>query len=353
MEWPAATGNRERAGQKEGQVFVADAPKAGKTDRLSADEWRMLLNMRFGSLRRLAVHRSRQGTLTEAHAHLIRKEMTWARLHRGDRPEAVLTWLVMTWPLHSSRYLATMTAEDRHRARKEQEAAFRALMKWATRRKTWLRPLAIGNRLNVSPEERDLLKLRTVRYAGQTDDIMEAEQRQRKREAKAAKRRAEGKPTRAEWRAGCKSTTKPWEQEGISRRTWERRLKKAAEQSTISVSQVVPAYKSNTPTSLYIGDTLATVAESGRFVPDSTVPRRALDGAPDRASARVVWMAQATHLRARSRLSATATKITATTEAQRGPLTAIQGRGHKPRARHYAPISDRWEWQRGSFLRSP
>jgi len=50
--------------------------------------------------------------------------------------------------------------------------------------------------------------------------------RERDRKRAAAKRRAKGAEPRAVYEANSLSQTKPWEQEGISRSTWERRRKK-------------------------------------------------------------------------------------------------------------------------------
>jgi hypothetical protein len=58
-------------------------------------------------------------------------------------------------------------------------------------------------------------------------DLLKAE-RTARRKAKArqrdeARRRTAGAETRAEYETNSLSKTRPWEAEGISRRTWERR----------------------------------------------------------------------------------------------------------------------------------
>jgi len=73
---------------------------------------------------------------------------------------------------------------------------------------------------------------------------------QRKRvmdkERVAAKRRAEGARPRAEYEARSLSSTKPWEAEGVSRRTWERKRAKAvASPSRLDTSRTSDAVATN------------------------------------------------------------------------------------------------------------
>ena len=73
--------------------------------------------------------------------------------------------------------------------------------------------------------EREALRLWTMLPVDMTDEEL-AEQRKAKSRARgAAKRRQTGIRTRAEYLA---SVPKPWEAEGIHRRTWERRQARAA-----------------------------------------------------------------------------------------------------------------------------
>jgi hypothetical protein len=58
----------------------------------------------------------------------------------------------------------------------------------------------------------------------------------RKRSRAEAERRAAGAKTRAEYLADSLSRKKPWEAEGISRRTWERRRKAAAASAPVAPS---------------------------------------------------------------------------------------------------------------------
>jgi hypothetical protein len=96
----------------------------------------------------------------------------------------------------------------------------------------WLQPRlddadACAQALRVSYADRARLKLSTI-GAYDIDKVERARLRkQRKRERDrlrdAEKRRAAGAIPRADYLARALSTSRPWEAEGISRRTWERR----------------------------------------------------------------------------------------------------------------------------------
>lgn len=79
---------------------------------------------------------------------------------------------------------------------------------------------ALGNRLNLSREDRTRLGITTIRWAGCTDAMMKASRRERDaaRKRKARSTLKALKPVKANL-----SASRPWEAEGISRRTWERR----------------------------------------------------------------------------------------------------------------------------------
>lgn len=78
-------------------------------------------------------------------------------------------------------------------------------------------------RYRITQEERTMLGLTTI---GAVDHGKRARTKRRKdrdRERKAAARRAAGAKPRAEYEASALTHAKPWEAEGISRRTWYRR----------------------------------------------------------------------------------------------------------------------------------
>jgi hypothetical protein len=82
---------------------------------------------------------------------------------------------------------------------------------------------ALGQELNFTGAEWRVLRLRTITPIDMTKDERRAFSRALYQQRRQAKRRAEGKKSRAEYEASSLSRTKPWEAEGISRRTWERR----------------------------------------------------------------------------------------------------------------------------------
>jgi len=81
----------------------------------------------------------------------------------------------------------------------------------------------LGQRLNLTREERARLKITTFRAVGQTADQLEAEREARRRDAKRLKGRKAGAKPRDEYEAGSAERLKPWVVEGVSRRTWYRR----------------------------------------------------------------------------------------------------------------------------------
>ena len=76
----------------------------------------------------------------------------------------------------------------------------------------------IGERLGLTNAERERLKLWQFKPIDMTDEQL-AEHRKRKNN----ERRRVKRQTRTEYLASCLTITKPWEAEGICRRTWERR----------------------------------------------------------------------------------------------------------------------------------
>lgn len=85
----------------------------------------------------------------------------------------------------------------------------------------------LGRYLKLDYETRQRLGITTI---GSYDADKRERRRRRKerdREAKAFKRRQQGAKTRAEYEAASISKAKPWEAEGISRKTWYKRQKAA------------------------------------------------------------------------------------------------------------------------------
>jgi hypothetical protein len=81
----------------------------------------------------------------------------------------------------------------------------------------------LGERLQVTYAERARLQLRTIGPCDMTEAAMTLMRKQKRRQRERLRRQSRGVESRAEYLAASLSQTKPWEQEGISRRTWERR----------------------------------------------------------------------------------------------------------------------------------
>jgi hypothetical protein len=105
----------------------------------------------------------------------------------------------------------------------------------------------VGKSLYLRFEERERLGIRTIRAFDKTQAEIEDIRHQRKMEAQRASRRAEGvRPREAYLAAHSISRTKPWEAEGISRRTWYRRHKHGGTSlKTHSKEQRVSLYPSS------------------------------------------------------------------------------------------------------------
>jgi hypothetical protein len=90
----------------------------------------------------------------------------------------------------------------------------------------------LGKALRLTYADRDRLKIRAIGCLDADKalrkKLAKARRRERDRLRAAEKRKANGATPRSVYEASSLSKTKPWEAEGISRRTYERRRKKAA-----------------------------------------------------------------------------------------------------------------------------
>ncbi len=87
----------------------------------------------------------------------------------------------------------------------------------------------LGEVFGLTDADRTRLKIKTIRPIDKSDAERKAVAKAKDREYQAAKRRAAGATSRKEYLATNNlSQAKPWEAEGISRRTWETRRKKKA-----------------------------------------------------------------------------------------------------------------------------
>jgi hypothetical protein len=82
----------------------------------------------------------------------------------------------------------------------------------------WGKAEAVGQMLRLTTKERGVWKITTIRACDQTAKQAAVTRKAKKRDREQARRKAAG----ATPRRLSLSQTKPWEDEGISRRTWER-----------------------------------------------------------------------------------------------------------------------------------
>ena len=83
----------------------------------------------------------------------------------------------------------------------------------------------LGMRMRVTNEQRERLRLRTIRPFGMTDKQLAEQRKQKDRASATRRRRKRGVISRGAYLAKCKSKPKPWAAQGISRRTWFYRRK--------------------------------------------------------------------------------------------------------------------------------
>jgi hypothetical protein len=102
----------------------------------------------------------------------------------------------------------------------------------AERRKRLANPERLAAILGLEYADRQQLAIRTIGSIDKTKLERELLAKERRREKdrirKAIKRRARGAISRAEYLAESMSHARPWERDGISRRTWERRRNQVA-----------------------------------------------------------------------------------------------------------------------------
>jgi hypothetical protein len=90
---------------------------------------------------------------------------------------------------------------------------------------------ALGERMRISNEQRERLKLKTIKPFDMTDEQLTEQRKAKDRARKERQRRAAGINPRAR----SISAEKPWETDGISRAKWYRRRKKDRETNTSAV----------------------------------------------------------------------------------------------------------------------
>ena len=104
----------------------------------------------------------------------------------------------------------------------------------------WFSPREIGKILYCTNAERERWALWQILPCDMTDDELAAFRTDKRRKQLEKRRRDKGVRSKAEYLAELAGRPKPWEAEGIHRRTWEKRRRKAARCDSGSPQGVSP-----------------------------------------------------------------------------------------------------------------
>jgi hypothetical protein len=186
----------------------------------------------------------------------------------------------------------------------------------------------IGQYLGVTDEIRQRLKLWTIQPVDMTRRALMARRKRKGRERDERRRREKGAQPRTEYEANSLSRTKPWEAEGISRRTWERR--RAAVDASPRAVPVGDRQASTLATRILSGGASGrashhNLAAASTGKPSARTRHRVLAGCsaeacPSRPSS------------SRSRVPASSRRTLRTAEVAEGPVSIAATAWHGPAA---------------------
>ena len=94
----------------------------------------------------------------------------------------------------------------------------------------------LGEKLRLLNQEREALGIRTILPIDMTERQLQEQRKAKKRVRDERRRRKAGRKTRETYLANSLSRLKPWEAEGISRRTWFRKRGTGVRQIKLSNS---------------------------------------------------------------------------------------------------------------------
>jgi hypothetical protein len=132
-----------------------------------------------------------------------------ANLPRGDQATNVIKWLARWAPWMSQYEMDALSSK-----------AIERNIKWKAD--------TLGKRLGLTDQDRSRLCITTIGAIDCNKRARNNRRKQAKRTHNERVRRAEGAVPRVEYEANSLSRQKPWEAEGISRRTWYRHRRQAA-----------------------------------------------------------------------------------------------------------------------------
>jgi len=173
-----------------------------------------IVALRLAELNRLLTHRHGGEVLSEDDAGRDDVEIVVHHLAcaAGDQPRNIAGWIALRAPW--------MAADD-----------VRRIIDQATTKPRRWRADSLAKRLNLHEAERRRLRITTIGAVdldrAQRAAARRARKRERDRERAAARRKVAGAKPRAEYIATALTTVRPWVTAGVSRRTWERRRRRA------------------------------------------------------------------------------------------------------------------------------
>lgn len=200
------------AWQKARRTGKLTTGKAILAERQTQDEHAFSLeNMRMREIERLMMHRHERGKVSEDDSY------SYAEAAAMSQPKQDLRTWCRYWQLQISDETI-------------------AKIEWRTsKRKRMVGADACADMLNVTLEERTGLDIRTIGAWDVTREERDAIAKERKkeldRERQAAKRKAAGRKSRAEYEAESISKAEPWKATGMTRATWYRKGKPTSETS--------------------------------------------------------------------------------------------------------------------------
>ena len=210
-------------------------------------------------------------TIADASSHDNRRTAyglpTRARSNRGrhlDRRFGTMLASISKWvsylrPVGGRRAdLPSRGAKWRRLGVELPNAEIAATVDYANRKPRRFSADRLGKQLKLTEDERTILGITTIG----SHNVPRAERKRIRKaldaERKRKRRRAKGMKPRAVYLENALSRTKPWEAEGICRRTWERRQKRRPEHSRMPPEKGRDASVSAAPYYVMPGDRLAS-----------------------------------------------------------------------------------------------
>ena len=197
-----------------GAQTLGGNPPARSVRTMTADKWETLRRLRYGALVRL--FRDRYGyVLPDDDSGRSDLWELVTNVSLAKTPEKKMAFVIEIWaPWMKSEEATELIDHVKRLSIHDRTPTARQL----------------GERLRLSNVNRVRLKLWPIKPFDTTDGEVAAQSRARRN----VRRRAKRSQSRVQYLAGCLSQQRPWEAEGIHRRTWERRRAKERAASVVT-----------------------------------------------------------------------------------------------------------------------